>query len=69
MTRKDIEESMLIVVRTIGIPAIFYIIILAYLQNYIDISNEDKETISFFAFIIILLIANIIEGNRTRDKV
>ena len=69
MTRKDIEESMLIVVRTIGIPAIFYIIILAYLQNYVDISNEDKETISFFAFIIILLIANIIEGNRTRDKV
>jgi len=69
MTRKDIEESMLIVVRTIGIPAIFYIIILAYLQNYIDISNEDKETISFFAFIIILLIANIIEGNRTRDRV
>jgi len=69
MTRKDIEESMLIVVRTIGIPAIFYIIILAYMQNYVDISNEDKETISFFAFIIILLIANIIEGNRTRDKV
>ena len=69
MTRKDIEESMFIVVRTIGIPAIFYIIIPAYLQNYIDISNEDKETISFFAFIIILLIANIIEGNRTRDKV
>ena len=69
MTRKDIEESMLIVVRTIGIPAIFYIIILAYMQNYVDISNEDKETISFFAFIIILLIANIIEGNRTRDRV
>jgi len=69
MTRQDIEESMLIVVRTIGIPAIFYIIILAYMQNYVDISNEDKETISFFAFIIILLIANIIEGNRTRDKV